>query len=313
MAMSLDTLISKANRKLDVSGMRRDVADRTRAVIKQMHAQGIYICVAQGYRSIAEQNELYAQGRTKPGSIVTNAKGGQSNHNFGVAIDLCLYTQDGSDVIWTVEGDFRKVVNAMKAQGFKWGGDWTSFKDYPHFELYNVVDGQKPPADTGGAVDTGNGGGSNSGGTSSDGSIGVAYIEGLNVNLRSGPGTGYGVIRKLNKPESYIVWAEKDGWLNLGGDQWVYNDSDYIRFQRTGGANKVPEAPAPAPAGPLGTAYIRGYNVNLRSGPGTGYSVIRQLSKGESYVVWAKQNGWLNLGGNQWVYNDPSYINFIEE
>ncbi|MGR5954070.1 N-acetylmuramoyl-L-alanine amidase [Bacillus paranthracis] len=50
---------------------------------------------------------------------------------------------------------------------------------------------------------------------------GIAYIEGYNVNLRKGPGTSYSKIRQLNKPEAYVVWAEKDGWLNLGGEQWV--------------------------------------------------------------------------------------------
>jgi peptidoglycan hydrolase-like protein with peptidoglycan-binding domain len=60
-----------------------------------------------------------------------------------VAVDLCLYTADGSDVIWEVNAEFKKVIAAMKAKGFEWGGDWKSFKDYPHFELYNVVDGEK--------------------------------------------------------------------------------------------------------------------------------------------------------------------------
>lgn len=45
---------------------------------------------------------------------------------------------------------------------------------------------------------------------------GIAYIEGYNVNLRKGPSTSYSKIRQLNKPESYVVWGEKDGWLNLG-------------------------------------------------------------------------------------------------
>ncbi|EOP22000.1 MULTISPECIES: N-acetylmuramoyl-L-alanine amidase [Bacillus] len=61
---------------------------------------------------------------------------------------------------------------------------------------------------------------------------GIAYIEGYNVNLRKGPGTSYSKIRQLNKPESYIVWAEKDGWLNLGGDQWIKNDSSYVKFNK---------------------------------------------------------------------------------
>lgn len=152
MALSLDYLIEKANRKLNVKGMNKVVADKVRKVIKKMHAEGIYICVAQGYRSFAEQDALYAQGRTKPGQIVTNARGGQSNHNYGVAVDLCLYTKDGKDVIWTTTGDFQKVVKAMKAEGFKWGGDWHGFKDYPHFEICDAVRGEKIP--TGGTEST---------------------------------------------------------------------------------------------------------------------------------------------------------------
>lgn len=143
MALTEQWLIEKADRKLGVRGMNKEVATKVRKVIRKLAGEGVYVCVAQAYRSNAEQNVLYAQGRTKPGNIVTNAKGGQSNHNYGVAVDLCLYTPYGDDVIWTTTGDFKKVVKAMKAEGFKWGGDWTSFKDYPHFELWDVVGGEK--------------------------------------------------------------------------------------------------------------------------------------------------------------------------
>ncbi|MED3391927.1 N-acetylmuramoyl-L-alanine amidase, partial [Bacillus thuringiensis] len=61
---------------------------------------------------------------------------------------------------------------------------------------------------------------------------GIAYMEGYNVNLRKGPGTSYSKVRQLNKPESYIVWAEKDGWLNLGGEQWIKNDPSYVKFSK---------------------------------------------------------------------------------
>ncbi|PFB53222.1 N-acetylmuramoyl-L-alanine amidase [Bacillus thuringiensis] len=61
---------------------------------------------------------------------------------------------------------------------------------------------------------------------------GIAYIEGYSVNLRKGPGTSYSKIRQLNKPEAYIVWAEKDGWLNLGGEQWIKNDPSYVKFEK---------------------------------------------------------------------------------
>ncbi|MFJ8216241.1 N-acetylmuramoyl-L-alanine amidase [Bacillus cereus] len=61
---------------------------------------------------------------------------------------------------------------------------------------------------------------------------GVAYIEGYNVNLRKGPGTSYSKIRQLNKPESYVVWGEKEGWLNLGGEQWIKNEPSYVKFEK---------------------------------------------------------------------------------
>ncbi len=61
---------------------------------------------------------------------------------------------------------------------------------------------------------------------------GVACIEGYNVNLRKGSGTSYSKIRQLNKPESYMVWGKMDGWLNLGGEQWIKNDPSYVKFSK---------------------------------------------------------------------------------
>lgn len=92
-------------------------------------------------RTMAEQQALYDQGRTKPGSIVTNAKPGASYHNWGLAIDFALII-DGKTVSWDIAKDFdgdkladwMEVVNVFKKAGWEWGGDWQSFKDYPHLE-----------------------------------------------------------------------------------------------------------------------------------------------------------------------------------
>ncbi|PFA23008.1 MULTISPECIES: N-acetylmuramoyl-L-alanine amidase [Bacillus cereus group] len=130
--------------------------------------------------------------------------------------------------------------------------------------------------------------------------LGVAYIRGKNVNLRRGPSTSSSVIRQLNSPESYVVYQENNGWLDLGAGQWIYNDPSYIDYVKYGNSD----------GSPIGVANIRGKNVNLRRGPSTSSSVMRQLNSPESYLVYAYQNGWLNLGGNQWIYNDPSYIDY---
>lgn len=91
-----------------------------------------------GNRTYAEQNALYAQGRTKPGKRVTNAKGGQSNHNFGIAVDAGVFKDgkylDGSSprTAAAVHKDVSKLINQY---GLEWGGDWSSIVDLPHFEI----------------------------------------------------------------------------------------------------------------------------------------------------------------------------------
>ncbi|MBO1583365.1 N-acetylmuramoyl-L-alanine amidase [Bacillus sp. XF8] len=76
-----------------------------------------------------------------------------------------------------------------------------------------------------------------------------------------------------------------------------------------------PEVPSVNPTS--GVAYIEGTNINLRKGPGTDYSVLRKLQKAESYIVWGEVNTtsgkWLNLGGNQWVKYDSSYIRYSKD
>lgn len=92
-------------------------------------------------RTMKEQQALYNQGRVTPGPVVTNAKPGQSYHNWGLAIDFALIL-DGKTAVWDTKTDFDKdkipdwmeVVNVFKAAGWEWGGDWTSLKDYPHLQ-----------------------------------------------------------------------------------------------------------------------------------------------------------------------------------
>lgn len=93
----------------------------------------IKLKVASAFRTIAEQNKLYAQGRPPPGKIVTWAKGGQSYHNSGWAIDVYIANDDGTiDLDGIVPPE---VVAIAKQEGFEWGGDWKKNKDYPHFEM----------------------------------------------------------------------------------------------------------------------------------------------------------------------------------
>ncbi|UNL92753.1 peptidase M15 [Paenibacillus polymyxa] len=129
-----------ANRIAGLSDIQRKAAE---LLIDFAYACGVPIVITQGLRTIDEQNGLYAQGRSKPGQIVTNARGGYSYHNFGVAIDFALLLPDGKNVSWDMRrdgdgdgiADWDEVVAEAKRIGWNWGGDWRSFKDYPHFEM----------------------------------------------------------------------------------------------------------------------------------------------------------------------------------
>ncbi|RXZ84166.1 M15 family peptidase [Paenibacillaceae bacterium] len=133
MTLTLDFVRSKSVTRL--SGLLPVVRAAAERLIDRAFARGIPILITQGLRTIAEQDALYAQGRTAPGKIVTNARGGYSNHNFGVAIDFVRLEPDGRNISWDVNKDWMTVVEIAKEMGFSWGGDWTSFKDYPHFEM----------------------------------------------------------------------------------------------------------------------------------------------------------------------------------
>lgn len=95
-----------------------------------------YVAIS-GNRTEAEQNEIYAQGRTKPGKIVTNARYPYSNHNHKIALDFGVF-KDGKyvDENFPVESEkvHRAIAELCKKYSIDWGGNW-KFKDYPHFEV----------------------------------------------------------------------------------------------------------------------------------------------------------------------------------
>ena len=101
------------------------------ALKKHFAEKGIDVRIICGTRTYAEQDELYAQGRTKPGPIVTKARSGESNHNFGIAADFALFK--GKEYIGTspLYKEFGPIV--AKFPELEWGGNW-KFVDEPHIQ-----------------------------------------------------------------------------------------------------------------------------------------------------------------------------------
>lgn len=117
----------------DVSLLHPRLIEKIESIKADCAAAGLPLLITVTTRTIEEQNELYEQGRTKPGKIVTNAKGDQSLHCWGVAFDFCRNVPgreyDDSD------GFFEKVGSIGKKHGLSWGGDWEKFPDKPHLEM----------------------------------------------------------------------------------------------------------------------------------------------------------------------------------
>lgn len=128
-----------ASRKLDdLHPLLKPLATQ---FLSECQKQGIDVLITCTYRSPEEQTQLYAQGRTKPGKIVTNAKAGQSKHNFQVGVFPASKAFDtvpmrsgkpvwaASDPLWKSLGEIGRTI------GLEWAGDWKTFREYPHFQL----------------------------------------------------------------------------------------------------------------------------------------------------------------------------------
>ena len=125
------------------------IIDEVNTIYKEIceALKGRAICrFSHTLRTFAEQNALFAQGRTKKGARVTNARGGQSYHNYGLAIDIVLLVDRDKNgtfesASWETNVDFdndgkadwQEVVGIFKRHGWDWGGDWR-FVDNPHFQ-----------------------------------------------------------------------------------------------------------------------------------------------------------------------------------
>ena len=115
-----------------IAKLQPEVQTYARSLVQRAASADIDIKIISGLRTYAEQDALFAKGRTAPGPKVTNAKGGESNHNFGIAFDIGVF--DGKNYLPSAPA--YDVVGAIGVGiGLEWGGHWSSLVDKPHFQL----------------------------------------------------------------------------------------------------------------------------------------------------------------------------------
>lgn len=116
----------------DISRLRADVAANCRLFVEECKKQGLPVLVTETVRDTEYQASLYAQGRTKPGSIVTNQKTPSFHSDkAGLAFDICKNVKghEYDDLAF-----FNRCGEIGKKIGFSWGGDWLHLQDKPHFQ-----------------------------------------------------------------------------------------------------------------------------------------------------------------------------------
>jgi peptidoglycan LD-endopeptidase CwlK len=129
-AAAIDTIDPRSEKY--IATLLPEVQPIARSLVQKAALSGIKIKIISGLRSYAEQDALYAQGRTKPGAKVTNARGGYSNHNFGIAFDIGVF----EGATYLPESAKYKAVGVLGMDlGLEWGGNWKTIVDQPHFQL----------------------------------------------------------------------------------------------------------------------------------------------------------------------------------
>jgi peptidoglycan LD-endopeptidase CwlK len=118
-----------------LSHLHPKVEAMARAALGECAAAGIDVLVTCTYRSGAEQDALFAKGRNGvPGPKVTNARAGQSLHQYRVALDIVIMVHGKPD--WSGrDSGWMKAAAILKKHGFEWGYDWPKFKEMPHFQF----------------------------------------------------------------------------------------------------------------------------------------------------------------------------------
>jgi len=118
----------------DLKDLAPKVEQAARKALVECAQAGMDILVTCTYRSGAEQDQLYAQGRTKPGKKVTNAKAGQSFHQWRVALDIVPLV--GGKPEWSgTHPHWQAAAKIFISHGFEWAGAWKRFRELPHFQM----------------------------------------------------------------------------------------------------------------------------------------------------------------------------------
>lgn len=126
----LESEISDLRSRNIINKLHPAIKEKAGRFIIETRKRGIPMIMTSGLRDFAEQQILYNQGRTTPGAIITNAKPGDSFHNYALAFDAIPNVSD-----WKNYPRYNEIVAIAESLGLRWGGNFKTILDKPHFEI----------------------------------------------------------------------------------------------------------------------------------------------------------------------------------
>lgn len=319
----------------NISDLHPELQEKITELKKLCKKNGITIGISECLRTVAEQDALYAQGRTKKGPIVTNAKGSSysSMHQWGVAFDFYLIMDvdgDGStsdDAFNNATHLFDKVGKLGVSIGLEWGGNWKSICDTPHFQLPNWGSTTANLKKLYGRPDvfmkTWKKSSSNNAKPEVT-SITWKVMEGkvtaladVGVNIRNSPDSSItsNKLRKLAYKDSIVVThiSSDKTWYKTKDGAYITANENFVKFTSSSNAGdkKYSKATTVVLADSKSLKYAHNYkttaNLNLRPAPGTDNEIILTVPSGKKVVC----TGYYMKASNGTVFLHVTYGKYV--
>lgn len=236
-----------------IEDLHQDFQPMVRELLRRGSEQvpGFSFFITDGFRSMAEQEQLYKSGRSTTGKILTNARPGESSHNYGLGVDLAFQKMNEATGKWELKYDkelYAKIDPIARELGFVLGVDWRDFPDRPHFEYPNWRNKIKTMTTPTPAYPV----------TWFTEAKEVLVTHERGVNVRDYPETSAGITRTLPRGTRVGVIGEVEGEVVGGVNRWwITPERHYVWSGVAELVDNTPlPVPTPPPAQPMATETI---------------------------------------------------------
>ena len=234
--LPIDQYMKEAFKRNKCSQVHQEVRKLAEELIRRCWKENVFIVFTDGLRTFEDQAVIYGKGRSSyiynrkqygnpKVKKVSNAKPGNSFHNYGLALDFVTCDGHGKNIDWIIGPKWRRAVAIAKELGFTWGGDWSSFRDYPHIQfdgglsISQIQKGKFPTFKTSKPTEK-----------PSSNQIGIVEVVCGKLNVREKADFKSKIVMVVEKGSRWKCYGKQNGLYKIGSNQWVSANTMYTRF-----------------------------------------------------------------------------------